>query len=117
MPSDLEDLDGVGPVEVGLLPWFAIRQAFREHVQIEDGVVFWVLDLALEQLHDVQERVQGTADVNNCKQKRRRTRALSPSEQSRLTPGSGSKTALMMLLAFSFGHLNSVMLTVCFKTQ
>lgn len=67
----LKDLDGIGPVRVGVLPRFAIRQALGVHVQIEDGVVFWVLDLALKQLHDVQESLQGAADVHNCRQNKR----------------------------------------------
>ena len=65
----LEDLDGIGPVWVGVLPRFAIGQALCKHVQIENGVVFGVLDLALKQLHDVQESVQWAADVHDCRQK------------------------------------------------
>lgn len=64
----LKDLDGIGPVRVGVLPRFAIRQALGIHVQIENGVVFWVLDLTLKQLHDVQESLQGAADVYDCRQ-------------------------------------------------
>lgn len=66
----LEDLDGVGPVWVGVVPRFAIGQALCKHVQIENGVVLGVLDLALEQLHDVQESVQRAADVHDCRQKK-----------------------------------------------
>lgn len=65
--SYLEDLDWIRPV--GVLPRCAFRQALRKHVQVENGVVFWVLDLPLKQFHDVQERVQGPADVYNCRQK------------------------------------------------
>lgn len=64
----LEDLDGIEPVWVGVLPRFAICQALSKHIQIENGIVFRVLDLALEQFHDVQERLKGAADVHNCRQ-------------------------------------------------
>lgn len=66
-PLYLENLDGISPVRVGVLPRFAIRQAFSEHVQVEDGVVLWVLDLALKQFHDAQESVQGAAEVHDCR--------------------------------------------------
>lgn len=59
----LKDCDGICPVRVRILPGFALHQAFGKHIQIEDGVVFRVLDLTLEQLHDVQECLQRTADV------------------------------------------------------
>lgn len=61
----LKDLDGIGPVGVGVLPRLAIRQALSKHVQIENGVVFRVLDLTLKQFHDVQESLQRAADVYN----------------------------------------------------
>lgn len=101
--TDLEDLDGVGPVKVGPLPRFAISQAFRKLVQIEDGVVFRVLDLALKQLHDVQERLQGTADVNNCKQS-------SQEEEVSLTPGSDSKTGEIIVISWVYVEEHSPLL-------
>lgn len=64
-PRYLKDVDGIGPFGVGVLPRPAIRQALGKHIQIEDGVVLRVLDLALKQLHDVQECVQGATDVHN----------------------------------------------------
>lgn len=66
-PLYLENLDGIRPVRVRVLPRFAIHQAFSKHVQVEDGIVFWVLDLALKQFHDAQESIQGTADVYDCR--------------------------------------------------
>lgn len=69
-PPYLENLDGISPVRVGVLPRFAIRQAFSKHVQVEDGIIFWVLDLALKQFHDAHECVQGAADVYDCRHKK-----------------------------------------------
>lgn len=63
----LKDLSEVDPVRVWGLPWCAIRQALTENIQIEDGIVFWVLDFTLEQFHDAQEGLQGAADVYNCR--------------------------------------------------
>lgn len=59
----LENLDGIKPVRVRVLPWFVIDQAFSKYIQVEDCIVFWVLDLNLEQLDDAQEGIQGTADI------------------------------------------------------
>lgn len=77
----LKDLDGIGPVRVGVLPRFAICQALCKHVQVENGVAFWVLDLGLKQFHDVQESLQRAADVYNCRQNKegKKTRCLSQS--------------------------------------
>lgn len=70
----LEHLDGVDPVGVRVLPRFALREALGEHVQIEDDVVLRVGDLALKQLHDAQESLQGAADINNYKDNNREKR-------------------------------------------
>lgn len=64
----LKDRDGICPVLIRILPGFAIHQAFSKNVEIEDGVVFGVLDFTLEQLHDVQERLKRAADVHNYRQ-------------------------------------------------
>lgn len=72
----LEDLDGIGPVGVGVLPRFPFGQALRKHVQIENSVVFWVLDLALKQFHDAEESLQGPADVHNCRENNNKTHLL-----------------------------------------
>lgn len=61
----LKDCDGICPVWVGIFPGFAIHQAFSKHVQIKNGIVFRVLDLTLEQLHDGQESLERAADVHN----------------------------------------------------
>lgn len=71
--SYLKDLSEIDPVRVRGLPRFAIGQALTENIQIEDGIVFWIVDFALEQLHDGQEGLQGAADVHDCRHKGRNT--------------------------------------------
>jgi len=77
--SYLKDLDGIGPFELGVLPRFTISQALCKHIQIEDSIVFRVLDLTLKLLHDDHECLQGPADIYDCRWKRKQIRGLSQS--------------------------------------
>ena len=63
----LEDFNGIRPVRVRVFPGLAFGQTLCKHVQVEDGVVLRVGDIILKQLHDAQERVQGSTDVHNCR--------------------------------------------------
>lgn len=68
----LKSADGISPVWILVLPWFSIRQTLGIHIQIEDGIVFWVVDLGLEQFHDVEESLKRSTEVNDCQRRRRR---------------------------------------------
>lgn len=64
----LKSADGISPVWILVLPWFSIRQTLGIHIQIEDGIVFWVVDLGLEQFHDVEESLKRSTEVNDCRE-------------------------------------------------
>lgn len=65
---NLKKLDWILPLHSRALPQPVqlITEAFTKRIQVEDGIVFWVLHLLLKALHDFKEGLKRSADVHDC---------------------------------------------------